>query len=112
MNIEAIDRMVEDNPRMTVGELAALHPIKIYDTALPQPWVDAVKARTGEYPRAFVWCYDQNRTFGAPYPLTAAARALLARYEEAEAERYLDARDARREAAAQEWELNQRNRGG
>lgn len=41
--------------------------LKVYDTAIPQDWADAVRAKTGIYPPGHVvWCYDNARAFGEP----------------------------------------------
>lgn len=54
----------------------------VYDTALPQHWVDAIVEHTKEitgtskgiYPYGFVWCYDKSEIFGEPVPLTDGAK--------------------------------------
>jgi hypothetical protein len=68
---------------MTVGEAAQAIGLKVWDTALPQDWVDDVVRVTGIYPtapHAFVWCYDAAKSFGSPFPLTPEAALLLIRY--------------------------------
>ena len=60
--------------------------LEVYDTALPQPWVDQAYAETGIYPVShFVWCYDdfcgQRTTFGYPAALTREGVACLALLE-------------------------------
>lgn len=54
--------------------------LQTFDTALPQDWVDAVTAKTGDYAPHFaiVWCYDGS-IFGYPVALDAKAAKLLAR---------------------------------
>jgi hypothetical protein len=66
-----------------VDELAKEAGLKVYDTALPNDWVDDVHRDTGFWPQryGFVWCYDNARIGGLPYPLTDAAKILLAFYE-------------------------------
>ena len=54
-----------------------------YDTALPQQWVDEVRAKTGIYPVGFgiVWAYgprDSGHWSGGPFALTREASVLLA----------------------------------
>ena len=68
----------------TKPELAEAAGIETYDTALPQGWLDRVRAVTGEYPLAdFVWSYDPpNRVIGRPAAITEAGTALLARLPE------------------------------
>jgi len=69
---------------MTVKEAAEALELEVYDTALPQDWVDDFHKVTGVYPVGlFVWCYDNAKTFGEPYPLTMAAFKLLLQYERA-----------------------------
>lgn len=61
--------------------------LKVFDTALPQQWVDSMieqrqlMKREGllnpdadEWPWGFVWCYDYSSIFGEPVPVTANAR--------------------------------------
>lgn len=63
-------------------ELAEAAGLKVYDTALPQHWVDNVYEHTktimgtskGIYPYGFVWAYDKSEIFGEPYPLTEGAK--------------------------------------
>ncbi len=76
--------MPETNPLTNKHDLAAAAGIRTFDTALPQPWLDHVRALTGEYPLAgFVWSYDPPFTVvGRPAPLTESATALLARLPE------------------------------
>ena len=53
----------------------------VYDTALPQAFVDDVRARTGL--NAFghmVWCYDTSSIFGAPHPTDEIGRVILNAY--------------------------------
>lgn len=56
-----------------------------FDYALPIGWVDDVKAKTGEWPRFFVWHYPRRglpgHIFGQPFPLTPSANRLLDKYE-------------------------------
>lgn len=75
----------------TVGQAAErILPNYVYDTALPQDWVDDVNRVTGTYPVGmFVWCYGERRQPGEtwqrqaqhPHPLTDEAVLLLMRYE-------------------------------
>lgn len=62
-----------------LAEEAGLHT---YDTALPLQWYEDVHTRTGFWPQSygFVWCYDKPKVWGEPYPLTDAAKILLAFY--------------------------------
>lgn len=51
-----------------------------YDTALPQSWVDDVKAATGGLDPCghMVWAYDAaGGLFGRPYPLDGLARMMI-----------------------------------
>ena len=73
-----------DTPYATVDTLAKAKGLGTYDTALPQEWVDDVKAKTGFYAPTygFVWCYDKPHSWiGAPIALTDSAVILLAFYE-------------------------------
>ena len=56
--------------RMTVDEAAKQRGYKVYDCALPQPWVDE-QVKGGFDPRAhFVWCYDTCDKDGEPASIT------------------------------------------
>lgn len=65
-----------------IRELADKAGLKVYDTALPYHWYDDVHKLTGFWPQeyGFVWCYDTATTWGEAYPLTDAAKILLAFY--------------------------------
>lgn len=52
----------------------------VFDTALPQDWVDDVRAKTGAYPFGFLWYYAPRMSWGTPFPVSTEACALLARY--------------------------------
>jgi hypothetical protein len=74
-------------PRLTVRELADQAQARgqlcrVYDTALPQMWVDAVHDATGTWPQelGFVWAYPdegKGHVWGMPFPLTPEARGFL-----------------------------------
>jgi hypothetical protein len=79
----------------TVGQVAdRILPDHVYDTAIPQDWMDDVKRVTGTYPLGmFVWCYGERRRPGYPsfekqrpaehpHPLTDEAVNLLILYYE------------------------------
>lgn len=69
----------------TVDEIAKSFGVRVYDTALPQDWVDDFHRKIGIYPAGngmFVWSYDINRIFGAPFPLTDEANRLLMIYNQ------------------------------
>ena len=56
---------------MTVREAAQERGYKDFDCALPQPWVDQVKfVEHFDVRGHFVWCYDKEKTFGEPAPIT------------------------------------------
>lgn len=65
--------------RLTAGEAAEQLQLKVYDTALPQTWVDQVKQLTGWYPAGdgIVWCYDRSTNLGEPVALTTSAQQKL-----------------------------------
>jgi hypothetical protein len=68
----------------TVKEAAEMLGLKVYDTALPQNWVDDFYKVTGVWPAGlFVWSYDEAKTWGEPYPLTMATFKLFLQYEKA-----------------------------
>ncbi len=71
----------------TIGELAeaavARGELGTFDYALPLYWADDVRKRIGESPVEFVWSYPEGSIWGEPFPLTDAARDLLARYNAA-----------------------------
>ena len=63
----------------TVRERAEELGIKIFDTAMPQPWVDEM-TRKGFDPRGVVvWSYDGTNHFGGPAALTTEAADALQR---------------------------------
>lgn len=79
---------------MTKDEAAKAKNLKVYDTALPQQWVDdavlklllTASVRCGRIPRASVydrlvcgtvWSYDDCKIFGEPVALTDEAKELL-----------------------------------
>lgn len=66
--------LVEDDPYLQGPE------VQTYDYAIPQGWVDDVKAKTGEYPEGFVWMYKPESIWGEPYGVTQRAKDLLERY--------------------------------
>ena len=80
---------VPQHRNTTKQEAAELLGIQIYDTALPQPWLNEVAGNLSSLDvdasgklydillTSLVWCYDQAKIFGAPYPLTLKAWAYL-----------------------------------
>ena len=58
-----------------MGEL----DVEVYDSALPQPWVDEIHRRTGQWPQEYgvVWAYRASDPFGGPMACTVEAAALL-----------------------------------
>lgn len=68
----------------TVRERAEELGLAVYDTALPQPWFDAVLTATrfGEHPYGFnpsghvVWGYDKG-LYGEPVALTLEGEAVV-----------------------------------
>ena len=71
----------------TKDEAAKLLGIKVYDTALPQPWLDEVSRHLVPITKdentyytllsSIVWCYDNNSFSGYPHPLTLKAFGYL-----------------------------------
>lgn len=73
----------------TVKEAAEALGLKVYDTALPQDWVNDFYEKTAVWPAGmFVWCYDEAKTWGEPYPLSMDALKLLLKYERERARAY------------------------
>ena len=70
----------QDAVLMLLGEGAAV------DYAVPQPWADGVRDRTGIDPCGFtVWLYDEQAgIFGRPYPLTCQGARVLGQYQDQE----------------------------
>lgn len=75
---------------MDKRELARQMGLIVFDTALPQPWLDAVADRVTfarENPlenydalrTGLVWCYDFNSVGGFPVAITPKAAYLLSR---------------------------------
>ena len=62
----------------TIDQAATERGYVVYDTALPQTWVDQIKSRTGIYVIGhFVWCYDVGSVFGWPAPVTHTGAGIL-----------------------------------
>lgn len=88
---------------LTKDEAAQKLGLAVYDTALPQNWLDdAVDTLSGlpgkfnERSRIYdtilsgvVWCYDQSM-FGSPRPLTIAAMSLLTELDRIKGTHYID----------------------
>jgi flavodoxin len=56
---------------MTTAEAAVVRGYKVYDTALPQGWVDMIRNLTDLDVRGhFVWSYDICEIGGFPAPVT------------------------------------------
>lgn len=51
---------------MTLDKLAKAAGLKVFDLALPQPWVQKEYWDKGQPTPWAVWCYDQNKIFGSP----------------------------------------------
>ena len=62
----------------SVKELADAQGVKVYDTALPQPWVDKMRDVYHHDVRGhFVWSYDGAGVFGRPHALTPEGGEML-----------------------------------
>ncbi len=71
-----------DYDGINVNELAALHGLKVYDTALPQSWYTKFTEFTKCNPVGhIVWCYDVAKVFGAPVGITSTGQILLEVYK-------------------------------
>lgn len=67
---------------VSIVDLAEKAGLKVYDTALPQPWVDDVDKLTGfRIVGHAVWCYDRSSAFGEPVALTREGKTALEIYE-------------------------------
>lgn len=65
---------------ITAEKLASqLYPNLIFDTSLPQQWVDLVTDRGFDPLGSVVWGYPGTNFCGQPFPLTAEAALALAR---------------------------------
>jgi hypothetical protein len=66
---------------LTVGQAAeSLYGFDaVYDTALPQCWVDAMERRGFQAAGRYVWLYDPDGINSRPAPLTREALDDLAR---------------------------------
>jgi hypothetical protein len=65
-------------PLTTKAGLAEkLYPSVIYDTALPQGWVDICMANGFDPRPCVIWGYLAGNVFGKPLPLTAEAEEFL-----------------------------------
>ena len=68
----------ESVPPMTVQETAEEMGLKVFDTALPQPWFDSILKRFGLNPSGhFVWSYDDAGVYGKPVALTSWGTKVL-----------------------------------
>jgi hypothetical protein len=89
---------------VTKNEAADAAGLKVYDTAIPQSWLECVSQDPGGSDRdarmhiydivrsGTVWCYDgPHRVFGAPYPLTDEARRAIAQYDALHGSHYAEA---------------------
>lgn len=68
---------------MNTSELAKSKGAEVFDTALPQGWVDDFYKKMNIWPAAcgmYVWCYDEARYFGKALPLTEEAEKLLVEF--------------------------------
>jgi len=64
----------------TMAEAAAALGLEVFDTAIPQPWADAVRDATGIYPAGHVvWCYDGS-LLGYPVALTLDGRRAIGQW--------------------------------
>jgi hypothetical protein len=80
---------------------AAVERYKVFDTALPQEWVNEMRRSWGIDVRGrFVWMYDDARTFGAPGPINAEGDALMELIEKGEMTFEVTAEDISRGTAA------------
>jgi len=71
---------------ISVAKLADAMNLKVYDTALPQDWVDEVIKLVGDSPVGqCVWYYgnESYRTFGIPVAITELGRRILVQYADA-----------------------------
>lgn len=73
---------MNDYPEPSMSDLAEMAGLRVYDTALPQSFVDHVWEITekltgkGIFPFGFVWGYDSSPIWGEPIPLTEEAKQL------------------------------------
>lgn len=75
-------QLICEHNTYNIRELAEALGLKVFDTALPQDWVDRVYEHTaqimgttkGIWPHGFVWSYDNSPMFGEPYPVTEGAK--------------------------------------
>jgi hypothetical protein len=76
--------MAANKKRITKEEAAKMIGLKVYDTALPQQWLDVVvKEHNLNYNLVLsniVWCYDGS-LMGFPCPLTVEGCAVLQKIE-------------------------------
>lgn len=79
---EGILRMhIIDTPNyanVSTHELAKEMKLESFDTALPQPWVDEFRDKTGFNPVGqMVWAYDNMPIWGEPIAVTRQAQVAL-----------------------------------
>ena len=67
---------------MNLREAAEAMGLYVYDTSMPQSWVDEVRERFGhrfDNPYGHVvWCYDHARTWGEPVGIDDTGKAIVA----------------------------------
>lgn len=62
----------------TIRERCEALGLKAYDTALPQPWVDAMRARGHDVLGHVVWSYDGPNVMGEPFGVTSDGERMIA----------------------------------
>lgn len=60
---------------MRMDDLAKVAGFQNYDCSVPQEWFDQYIKQHGEAPKA-IWCYDVQKTFGAPVTANEMFRIL------------------------------------
>lgn len=92
--------IINTQKRISKRDAATLLGIKVYDTALPQQWLDCFVdnlKQSGVKGELYdiilsgtVWCYDRDSFIGFPYPLTLEAFGLLKAHDMIYGSHYAD----------------------
>jgi len=73
---QRIPQYLLEQARMTAQQVAEqVYGLKTFDTAIPQPVFDDCLAKGFNPYGVVVWCYDEAKILGAPFPLTLEAEA-------------------------------------
>lgn len=67
----------DDVSQLKTAAAGRLYPGLVFDTALPQSWVDEMHERGFDAVPHFVWGYPDGPISGNPYPITYEGMKML-----------------------------------